>query len=441
MRFIFSLLFFFLFSLTLNANTITHIKIDNIISPATSTYLKDAFKHSKNNNSSLILIELDTPGGLASSMRDMIQDILNSKIPVVMFVSPKGARAASAGTFLMYASHIAVMSEGTNIGAATPVNLFQTPKNTNPTKPEKENEEVSKIENKSALEKKVLNDSLAYIKSIAELRNRNIAWAIDAVKEGKSISAKEALEIKVIDFIANDIQDLLQKIHGKKVLIDKKEVIIDTKNANLLFFEASWKTRILMVISNPNIAYVFLIVAMYGILFEMMNPGSIFPGVMGATSALIALYALNILPFNYVGLLLIFLGIIFIVLEIFIAGFGILGIAGVFSFVFGSILLFDEKTLGQGVSLPLVFALGLSSLSLFIYILTFLIKSRKDKLVSGIDTMIGKKAIVVQVKDNSYKIMVDAELWNAKSDDKLILDQEVEIQSIKGLTANIRSLK
>ncbi|MFA9372998.1 MAG: nodulation protein NfeD [Poseidonibacter sp.] len=439
MRFIFSLLFFFLFSLTLNANTITHIKIANIISPATSTYLKDAFKHSKNNNSSLILIELDTPGGLASSMRDMIQDILNSKIPVVMFVSPKGARAASAGTFLMYASHIAVMSEGTNIGAATPVNLFQTPKNTNPTKPE--NEVVSKPDNKSALEKKVLNDSLAYIKSIAELRNRNITWAMDAVKEGKSISAKEALEIKVIDFIANDIQDLLQKIHGKKVLIDKKEVIIDTKDANLLFFEASWKTRILMFISNPNIAYVFLIVAMYGILFEMMNPGSIFPGVMGVTSAVIALYALNILPFNYVGLLLIFLGIIFIVLEIFVAGFGILGIAGVFSFVFGSILLFDEKTLGQGVSLPLVFALGLSSLSLFIYILTFLIKSRKDKLVSGIDTMIGKKAIVVQVKENSYKIMVDAELWNAKSDDILTLDQEVEIQSIKGLTANIRSLK
>ncbi|MGB5792547.1 NfeD family protein [Poseidonibacter sp.] len=439
MRFIFSLLFFFLFSLTLNANTVTHIKIANIISPATSTYLKDAFKHSKNNNSSLMLIELDTPGGLASSMRDMIQDILNSKIPVVMFVSPKGARAASAGTFLMYASHIAVMSEGTNIGAATPVNLFQTPKNTNPTKPE--NEVVSKPDNKSALEKKVLNDSLAYIKSIAELRNRNITWAMDAVKEGKSISAKEALEIKVIDFIANDIEDLLQKIHGKKVLIDKKEVIIDTKGANLLFFEASWKTRILMFISNPNIAYVFLIVTMYGILFEMMNPGSIFPGVMGVTSAVIALYALNILPFNYVGLLLIFLGIIFIVLEIFVAGFGILGIAGVFSFVFGSILLFDEKTLGQGVSLPLVFALGLSSLSLFIYILTFLIKSRKDKLVSGIDTMIGKKAIVVQVKENSYKIMVDAELWNAQSDDILTLDQEVEIQSIKGLTANIRSLK
>ncbi len=425
MKFVFYLLFLFIFSSILNANTVTHIKIANTISPATTTYLKDGLKHSVKHNSSLLLVELDTPGGLGSSMRDMIQDILNSKIPVVMYVSPKGARAASAGTFLMYASHVAIMSSGTNIGAATPINLIQNPKNTN----------------KSTLEKKVLNDSVAYIKSLAELRNRNIPWAIDAVIEGKSISANEALELKVIDFIANDIEEVLSKIDGKKVLIDEKEIIINTKDANILFFNASWKTQLLMTISNPNIAYIFLIIAMYGILFEMMNPGSVFPGVIGATSALIALYALNILPFSYVGLLLIFLGIIFILLELFVSGFGILGIMGVFSFVFGSILLFDEKTLGQGVSIPLILALGVSSLLFFIYILSFLIKARKSQAVSGINTMIGRKAKVVQIKDNNYKIMIDAELWNARSEEILTLEQDVEIKSIKGLIANIRSLK
>lgn len=425
MKFVFYLLFLFIFSSILNANTVTHIKIANTISPATTTYLKDAFKHSVKHNSSLLLVELDTPGGLASSMRDMIQYILNSKIPVVMYVSPKGARAASAGTFLMYASHVAIMSSGTNIGAATPINLIQNPKNTN----------------KSTLEKKILNDSVAYIKSLAELRNRNIPWAIDAVIEGKSISANEALELKVIDFIANDIEEVLSKIDGKKVLIDEKEIIINTKDANILFFNASWKTQLLMTISNPNIAYIFLIIAMYGILFEMMNPGSVFPGVIGATSALIALYALNILPFSYVGLLLIFLGIIFILLELFVSGFGILGIMGVFSFVFGSILLFDEKTLGQGVSIPLILALGVSSLLFFIYILSFLIKARKSQAVSGINTMIGRKAKVVQIKGINYKIMIDAELWNARSDETLTLNQEVEVKSIKGLIANIRSLK
>lgn len=437
MKFIFYLLFLFIFSSILNANTITHIKIANTISPATTTYLKDGFKHSIKNSSSLLLVELDTPGGLASSMRDMIQEILNSKIPVVMYVSPKGARAASAGTFLMYASHIAIMSPGTNIGAATPINLIQAPKNTN----KEDAKGIAVKTNKSALEKKVLYDSVAYIKSLAELRNRNIPWAIEAVVEGKSISANEALELMVIDFIANDIEEVLSKIDGKKVLIDEKEIIINTKDANILFFNASWKTQLLMTISNPNIAYIFLIIAMYGILFEMMNPGSIFPGVIGATSALIALYALNILPFSYVGLLLIFLGIIFILLELFVSGFGILGIMGVFSFVFGSILLFDEKTLGQGVSIPLILALGVSSLLFFIYILSFLIKARKSQTVSGINTMIGKKAKVVQIKDNNYKIMVDAELWNTRSDETLILNQEVEVKSIKGLIANIRSLR
>lgn len=440
MKLIYYLLFLILFSICLNANTITHIKIDSTISPATATYLKDAFKHTKTHNSSLLLIELNTPGGLATSMREMIQDILNSEIPVVVYVSPKGSRAASAGTYLMYASHIAVMSPGTNIGAATPVNLISIPKES---QKDEKGKKTNKKENtdRSAMEKKVINDSIAYIKSIAELRNRNIPWAIEAVKEGKSISSKEALEKNVIDYVANDIKELLSLIHNKKILINKKEIVLDTSNANILMFAASWKTSFLMKIANPNIAYIFLIIGMYGILFEMMNPGSLFPGVIGITSGLIAMYSLNILPFNYVGLLLIFLGVAFMIAEVFISGFGILGIAGVVSFAFGSIFLFDEKTLGEGVSIPLIMAFSFVSLAFFVFLFGFLIKSRKNKTVSGLETLIGKHAKVVEVKNGSYKIRLDAELWNAVGDKEFLLNEDVIVENIDGLIVKIRSLK
>ncbi len=432
MRLIFYLLFIFFFSIILNANNVLHIKIDDAISPATSKYLKDALVQTSKTNSKLMIIELNTPGGLLSSTREMIQDILNSKIPIAVFVSPKGARAASAGTFITYAANIAAMAPGTNIGAATPVNLVQMPKIN-------DNKEIKNIKN--SMEKKILNDTSAFIKSIAELRKRNIDWALDAVKEGKSISANEALKINVIDFIAEDINELIKKIDGRIVKIDNKDIKIDLKNANIIFFSASWKTKLLMVISNPNIAYIFLILAIYGILFEMLNPGAIFPGVIGVTSALIALYSLNILPFNYVGLLLIILGISLMIMELFISGFGIMGIAGVIAFVFGSIMLFDEKTLGTGISLPLVIAFSIISLLLFIYLLGFLIKSRSNKVINGLNTMIGLKAIVMEVNDGTYKISCNGELWNAKSSEKFNVNDEVEIKKIVGLIAQIRSIK
>lgn len=434
MRLIFYFFFILFFSTIIHANNVLHIKIDDAISPASSKYLKDAFKETSKQTTKLMIIELNTPGGLLSSTREMIQDILNSKIPIVVYVSPKGARAASAGTFITYAANIAVMAPGTNIGAATPVNLMQMPKiNDN------KNQEIKNI--KSSMEKKVLNDTSAFIKSIAELRKRNIDWALDAVKEGKSISANEALKINVIDFIAEDINELIKKIDGKIVKIDNKDIKIDLKNANIIFFSASWKTKFLMTISNPNIAYIFLILAIYGILFEMLNPGSIFPGVVGVTSALIALYSLNILPFNYVGLLLIILGISLMIMELFVSGLGIMGIAGVIAFAFGSIMLFDEKTLGEGVSLPLVIAFSIISLAFFIYLLGYLIKSRNNKLINGLNTMIGLKAKVIEVNNDDYKILCNGELWSAKSSEKFNINDDVEIKKIVGLIAQIRSIK
>jgi len=442
MKLILYLLLLLLFPILLLSQNITHIQIQNAISPASATYLEDAFGHARENDSSLLLIELDTPGGLATSMREMIQDILNSKIPVIIYVSPKGARAASAGTYLAYASHISVMAPGTNIGAATPVNLMTPPKPPKiPGKLDEKKEEPLGKPEKTAMEKKVINDAVAYIKSIAQLRNRNIPWAIEAVVEGKSISAEDALEKNVIDLMANDVRDLLKKIHGKKVMINDAQIVINTENANLIFFEASWKTKFFMAISNPSIAYIFLIIAMYGILFEMMNPGSIFPGVIGAISALIAMYALNILPFNYVGLFLIFLGIAFMIAEVFIAGIGVLGIGGVIAFAFGSILLFDPEVLGSRVSMPLVVSFSIVSMGFFIFLLRFLINSRNAKVVSGSKNIIGAQGQVLQSNNGTYKVALQGEIWNATSDEKLEEKETVVVSDISGLILTIRGVK
>ena len=438
MKLILYLLIYITTLIGLNANNILHIKIDDAISPATHKYFNDAFKEAKKIDSKIILVELDTPGGLVTTTREMVQEILNSKIPIVMYVSPKGARAASAGTFLMYASHIAAMAPSTNIGAATPVSLGGT----NPVNPQKKEKDKEKSEQvQDAMQKKILNDTIAYIKSIAEHKNRNVQWAIEAVKEGKSISSKEALEKNVIDLIASDVNELLSKINNKKIKVNEKEITIKTEGSNIVVFEASWKTKVLMSIANPNIAYVFLILAIYGILFEMMNPGSIFPGIIGAVSALIALYALNILPFNYVGLLLIFLGIALMLAEITVTGFGILGIAGVTSFALGSFLLFDEKTLGIGISYPIIIAFTLVSLGFFGYLLGFLIKVRSEKSSIGIENLLGKKAIVVSFTNNEYKVSYEGELWSAISDEQLKENDEVLIEKIDGLTVQIRSIK
>jgi len=439
MRLILYLLLLFHSYNLLNAQNITHIQIQNSISPATVTYLKDAFLHSKKYKSTIMLIELDTPGGLATSMREMIQDILNSTIPIIIYVSPKGSRAASAGTFLAYASHISAMAPGTNIGAATPVNLMPS---TKPSTPKSATEDSKKQKNmKTSLEKKVINDAVAYIKSIAQLRNRNITWAIEAVREGKSISALDALEKNVVDLMANDVEDLLKKIDKTVIKINDKDITINTKDASVIYFEASWKTKFLMAISNPSIAYIFLIMAMYGVLFEMMNPGSIFPGVIGAISALVAIYSLNILPFNYVGLFLIFLGISFMIAEIFIAGIGVLGIGGVIAFAIGSILLFDPDTLGATVSMPLVASFSLVSFFFFVFLLGFLIKSRKSKVVCGFENIIGTKGTIIQALNNEYKVSIQGELWSAISYEKLELSDNVVVIDTTGLILSIRGVK
>lgn len=427
-RFIF--LFLFLLSpLFSNNGSITHLHIEGAIGPASSSYISKGFDYAAENGSAFILIALDTPGGLSSSMREIIQKILNSPVPVITYVSPKGARAASAGTYLLYASHLAVMAPGTNLGAATPVSMIEMP--------------AAKDLNlsQSAMTKKVINDSTAYITSLAQLRDRNVSWAVKAVEEGKSLSAQDALRYSVIDMIAEDEDELFTKIDGLKVKVSERTVTLSSKSARHLYYEPDWKDRFLSIITNPNIAYILLMLGIYGIFFELMNPGSIYPGLIGVISGIIALYALNLLPFSYAGLLLIILGIALMIAEIFISGFGIFGIAGAISFAMGSLLLFDAKTLGEDISLPLIISFSLSSLAFFVLLIRFVLSSRSAKVVSGKEEMIGMQAEVIEKQDGSYRVHCHGEIWTAHSDKELEPGERAYVDSISGLTLNLRSEK
>jgi membrane-bound serine protease (ClpP class) len=427
-------LLFFLFitflPLLATASVVMKLEIKGNIGPATNIHLKEGIETATAQNADMMLIVLDTPGGLSSAMREMIQQITNSAFPIITYVSPKGAHAASAGTYLLYASHIAAMAPGTNLGAATPVNIMPTPKmaDTNTTA-------------STVLEKKVINDAIAYIKSLAELNERNISWAIEAVKEAKSISAKDALEYGVIDVIAEDISGLMRKLDGKEITVADKNITLKTKDVTIMNYEADWKIKFLSIITDPNIAYIFLIIAIYGIFFELMNPGAMFPGVIGLISGVIALYALNMIPFSYAGLLLIILGIAFMIAEVFVTGFGILGIGGVIAFAFGSLLLFDADTLGSGVSIPLVIAFSLVSLVFFIFVLQFIIKSRTIKVVTGVDEMIGSTAEVIESTEKGYRVRCHGEIWYAESDSILEIDQKVRVESLSGLVLHVNPIK
>jgi membrane-bound serine protease (ClpP class) len=409
---------------------IVKLEIKGAIGPASSSYLKEGMTHAVSKNASMLLIELDTPGGLSSSMREMIQEITNSSIPVITYVYPKGARAASAGTYILYASHVAVMAPGTNLGAATPISLMPAPKiaDSNSSAP-------------STLEKKVINDAMAYIKSLAELNDRNVTWALSAVSDAKSLSANDALKYGVIDFIADDSEELVKKLDGRKVTMSGKSITLNTKGAIVELFEADWKTRFLSIITNPNIAYILLLIAIYGIFFELMNPGAIFPGVVGVISGVIALYALNMIPFNYAGLLLIILGIAFMISEVFIVGFGILGIGGVIAFAFGSLLLFDADTIGSSISIPLIIAFSLSSLAFFLLVMRLFISSRSAKVVTGIEEMIGSTAEVIESFDNGYLVHCHGERWSATSESELSVGQSVEVIEISGLILKVKPIK
>jgi len=421
MRHLFGLL---LFATIAMASSVLHVSIQGAISPASVAHLQHAFSHASTTQASLIILELDTPGGLLESTREMVQEITNAPFPVVVYVSPKGARAASAGTYLLYASHIAAMAPGTNVGAATPVSLA-SPQDALP----------------SAMEKKVLADASAYLQSLAELRGRNNEWAQKAVKDGASISANTALGLGVIDLIAEDIPALLVALHGTSVQLNATTTLtLETTDVLLERLEPDFKTTFLSIISNPTFAYLLMLLALYGIFFELLSPGAILPGLVGLISGFLALYAFNLLPFNYAGLALIGIGVALMIGEVFVSGFGIFGIAGIIAFSLGSVLLFDAQTLGNSISIPLIIAVALVSVTFFVYVMQMALSSRSIKATTGTETLIGQEAKVVKITEDGYLVESHGELWTGASHEPLALHQRVEITGFKGLKLTLKPI-
>jgi len=409
------------------------LEVADAIGPATSDFLRRGIEAAAENDAELVIIVLDTPGGLDSSMRDIIKAILASPVPVATFVYPSGSRAASAGTYILYASHIAAMAPATNLGAATPVPIGGKP-DTGKNGSDDQDEENGKTDPGSAMNRKAVNDAIAYIRSLAELRGRNVEWAEIAVREGESLSAEAALETGVIDVMADDIPGLLKAINGRTVTTEFGEVTLATESLIVEKRTPDWRTELLSVITNPSIAYLLLLVGIYGLIFEGYNPGAIVPGVVGAICLLLAAYALQLLPVNYAGLGLIALGVVLMIAELFAPSFGALGIGGIIAFVIGSVILIDTDVPGFRISLSLIFSMAIAGAVLVFAILAVAIKARRAPVVTGREELIGGVGEARSDIAEHGSVWVHSELWNARSATPLKAGDKVRIIDIDGLT-------
>lgn len=397
------------------------IKVDGVINPARAEFVVKAIKKANDKGYSLIIMELDTPGGLDTSMRSIIKEMVGSTAPVVVYVSPSGARAASAGAFITIASHIAAMAPGTNIGAAHPVAMG-----------EKMDKEMAK---------KVTNDAAAYIRSLAESRGRNIKWAEDAVRKSVSATEKEALELKVIDLIAKDRDELLKKIDGRKVRTAFGERLIRTAGAKIIHEEMGFRQRVLDLISDPNIAYILMLLGIYGLFFELTNPGSIFPGVLGGICLILAFYAFQTLPVNYAGILLIILAIILFILEVKIVSHGILTIGGIISMIIGSIMLFESPSPFFKLSLYVILPAVIVTALFFVITFGLAIKAWKRKPVTGIEGIVGLEGVArTDIKDDGM-VYVRGEIWSAMSDEPIKSGEKVRVEAVSGLKLKVKKIE
>lgn len=447
------------------------LSLDGIVGPATADYLIRGLAAAHGQNAAVVILRIDTPGGLDTSMRDIIRAILASPVPVIAYVSPNGARAASAGTYILYASHVAAMAPATNLGAATPVALgggFPKPDEKEPGSGDKAEEKPAQepaqkpadkatdsngdkssakraadkppaAAPKDASESKAINDAVAYIRSLAALRGRNADWAEDAVRSAASLSAREAHAQQVIDLIADDIPDLLEQADGRTVRVGNSQTELQTKGLSVQHREPDWRTRVLNVITNPNLALMLLMVGVYGLIFEFMNPGALYPGVVGAICLLVGLYALSALPLTYAGLALVLLGAALMVAEIFTPSIGILGIGGAIAFVLGSLLLVDTDAPAYEVSLPLVAGVAVASLGMTFLIARLALRSRRAPIVSGAEALIGQRIKVLSWNGEQGHVAAAGERWRAVGPAGLAPGDTVVITAVHGVTLHVRA--
>ena len=401
------------------------IPIAGPIGPATSDFFVRQLEAAQADGATLVVVTLDTPGGLDTSMRDMVQAILASDVPVVTYVAPSGARAASAGTFLLYASHVAAMAPATNLGAATPVQIGAGQQKASD----------------STLEHKAVNDATAYIVSLAHLRGRNAEWAARAVREGASLPSDEALENKVVDLVATDLPELLAAIDGRTVKLQTREVTLATHGLVLRDVQPDWRTQVLSLITNPNVAYLLMLIGIYGLLLEGYNPGTVLPGVVGGISLLLALFAFQVLSANFAGLALIAVGVLLIVAESFVPLFGALGIGGIVAFVIGSVMLLDADIPGFGIAWQLIGTMALAGALVLLAIVSFAVKARRRPVVSGVEGLLRESAEAVETFEREGLVRAHGEIWRAVSRGPVREGQRLRILSVKGLQLEVEPVQ
>ncbi len=399
------------------------VQVADVINPVVARFIKDEIERTNREGMHAFLLELDTPGGLDTAMRDIIQSILNSQAPVIVYVAPRGARAASAGALITLAADFAAMAPGTNIGAATPVALGGG-------------------EQDDAMMEKVLQDAVAYAKSLAEQRGRNKEWAERIIREGLSSSAREALELQVIDIIADDRDDLFAQLDGRRYLRAGQSMTLATAQVDLVFSEMNWRQQILTAISNPNVAYLLLMLGFLGIFFELSNPGAIVPGAIGAIALLLAFFGLQTLPVNYVGVLLLFLAVVLFMLEIYVSSYGMLTVGGILSMALGSLMLIDTAEPYMQISRAVIFATVLVCAGFFIVVIYFVTRTQRRPAFSGTEGMVGERGRADSPIAPEGRVFVHGELWTAVSSEHIAEGEPIEVVGmLPGMKLEVRRVK